>query len=198
MGELSEYEKQRLANIEANKALLRKLQLDGGIVIGPAKSASTKSAKSSSASSRSHKRKALAKIVEDNAPRRTSSRLRGIEADSEVAKRKAEDEHDALQEAERAKRRRVSGDLNISDLVVSGKGWSADDNAFRDMSSWWTYKKSFTEKDIKATTDTDLKQMRQKMNSLKLYEGYEPNRKLNNEPRIEKRCSPGLTNGYRD
>ena len=115
--EISEYEQQRQANIAQRDKLLKQLALDASSAgLGP-KPISKPSNKIAS----SHKKKPLVKRVkEEILPRRTSSRLAGLTADSEIAKRKAEDEYVAVQEAARVKRQRVSGDLDLSDVVVAG------------------------------------------------------------------------------
>src|SRR5204863_7739637 len=89
--ELSDFEKQRAANIAEREALLKKLTIE-------AQSAGlfrkAPSSKVSNQGSKANKTKPPAKRLrrEDEVPvpRRTSSRLAGLTADSEIAKRKAE------------------------------------------------------------------------------------------------------------
>ena len=106
--ELSDFEKQRLANIAERDALLKKLtqEAQSSGLFPP------KLAKPSSGDTGKPKKKPAPKKVkkEEEAPlpRRTSSRLRGIAAESEVAKRKADDEYEVAMEAARAKRVRSS------------------------------------------------------------------------------------------
>lgn len=172
--ELSEYEKQRQANIAQRDSLLKQLALDAASAgLGP------KSIKPPSKSSSSLKKKPAAKRVKEEVlPRRTSSRLAGLTADSEVAKRKAEDEYVAVQEAARAKRQRVSEDLNLSDVVVAGKDWDKSENFFVDVVSRGAkpYDRTFGETEVKETTDKELRALREKMSGLELYDGFEPNR----------------------
>lgn len=172
--ELSEYEKQRQANIAQRDSLLKQLALDAASAgLGP------KSIKPPSKSSSSRKKKpAVKKVKEEPLPRRTSSRLAGLTADSEVAKRKAEDEYVAVQEAARAKKQRVSGDLNLSDIVVAGKEWDSSENFFVDVVSRGAkpYDRTFGETDVKETTDKELRALREKISGLELYDGFEPNR----------------------
>src|SRR6266498_2657916 len=104
--EISDFEKQRLANIAERDALLKKLTLE-------AQSSGLYTKPSTPRSNDSHKKKSVPKKkekVKDETPvpRRTSSRLAGITADSEIAKRKADQEYEAAQETARAKRQRVS------------------------------------------------------------------------------------------
>lgn len=172
--ELSEYEKQRQANIAQRDSLLKQLALDAASAgLGP------KSIKPPSKSLSSRKKKpAVNRVKEEPLPRRTSSRLAGLTADSEVAKRKAEDEYVAVQEAARAKKQRVSGDLNLSDIVVAGKEWDNSENFFVDVVSRGAkhYDRTFGETDVKGTTDKELRALREKISGLELYDGFEPNR----------------------
>lgn len=182
--ELSDYEKQRQANIAERDALLKQLALDAASV-GLAPKAASKP--KSSANSAPKKKSAVKKVKEEVLPKRTSSRLAGLTADSEVAKRKAEDEYVAAQEAARAKRQRVSGDLNLSDIVVAGKQWDVSENFLVDVVSRGAkpYERTFGETEVKQTTDKELRALREKMSGLELYEGFEPNStdiSLSNKP----------------
>lgn len=173
--ELSDYEKQRQANIAERDALLKQLALDAASV-GLAPRAASKP--KSSANNAPKKKSAVKKAKEEVLPKRTSSRLAGLTADSEVAKRKAEDEYVAAQEAARIKRQRVSGDLNLSDIVVAGKQWDVSENFLVDVVSRGAkpYERTFGETEVKQTTDKELRALREKMSGLELYEGFEPNR----------------------
>jgi hypothetical protein len=179
--ELSEFEKQRLANIAERDALLKKLTLEAqssGLFSKP----SPKSATSDGA--RSKKRSAPRKVKkEDEAPlpRRMSSRLRGLTADSEVVKRKADEAYEAAQEAERAKRMRKSDFFTLDNMLVSGQKLSGDSLIGIDVVTKGVarpYERTFGEEDVKKTTDKDLKNLREKMNGLQLWELWEPNRML--------------------
>lgn len=110
--------------------------------------------------------------------RRTSARLQGLVADSEVAKRKAEDEHAALQEAERAKRQRVSDDLNLGDVVVAGHHWNQSGNFLTGVGPAKPYERTFTADNVKKTSDKELRALREKMSNLQLWNGFEPNRRI--------------------
>lgn len=160
--EANEYEQLRQENILKNKALLKQLQLD------PASLGNTKRVASSSSKSPAGKSKkgrgAPRKEPETPLPRRTSSRLAGLPADSERAKRKADEDDAALQAAEsasRAKRARVPGDLSFElkrGLLDATKGV-----------------RSFTEEDVEETSDKSLKGLREAMMGLKMYEKFEIN-----------------------
>jgi len=170
--ELSEYERKRQENIAKTQALLRNLEMEAAQAgLGP-----TGKAKTSSVSSKPRPKKPAPKKIkeEDTGPRRTSSRLRGIEADSEKAKRKAEEEYAALNEAQRAKRQRVSDAFNFSDIVVAGKDWDKNGN-FLSIGPADPYTRTFDYDDIKETTDKELKALREKMSGLALWEDFEPN-----------------------
>ena len=173
--ELSEYEKQRQANIAQRANLLKQLALDARSAgLGP-KPVSKPPSKPAS----SHKKKPpAARVKEEILPRRTSSRLAGLTADSEVAKRKAEVEYVAVQEAARAKRQRFSGDLNLSDAIVGGKNWDKSENFLVDVVSQGAkpYHRTFGEMEVKETSDKELRSLREKMSGLELYDGFEPNR----------------------
>ena len=170
--ELSEYERQRQENIAQRDKLLKQLALDASQAgLGPGQK--PKPAKSASAP----KKKTVKKVKEEVLPRRTSSRIAGLEADSEVAKRKAEEEYVAVQEAAKVKRQRVSGPLDLSEVVVAGRDWNKKDNIFADVASRGAnpYERTFGEDEVKETTDKELRALRENMSGLELYDGFEPN-----------------------
>lgn len=170
---ISEYELQRQANIAKNQALLKELQLNAASAgIAP----KSQKSRTSDGASRSKKRATAQPKVEDIGPRRTSSRLRGIVADSEVAKRKAEEEHDAFREAERAKRQRRSDALDLSDIVVVGDNWNKAGNWIRDVRPAQPYERTFTDEDVSKTTDKNLRELRETMSNLSLWQDVEPAR----------------------
>ena len=171
--EINEYELQRQEKIAKNQALLRQLQLDAA----SAGVAPKKAAKTSTPNKDAKKRKPVQKIKEEVVPRRTSSRLKGIVADSEVAKRKADEEAEAIQQAARAKRQRVSDDLNLGDVVVAGRHWDQSGNFLSLVGPANPGERTFDAKDIKDTTDKELKALRERMSGLQLWEGFEPNRR---------------------
>ena len=169
--EISEYERKRQENIAKTQALLRNLEMEAAEAgLGP-----TGKAKTSVPSRPRVKKPAPKKIKQEEvAPRRTSSRLKGIVADSEVAKRKAEDEYVALQAADRAKRQRVSDAFNFSDIVVAGKDWDKSGN-FLSVGPADPYARTFDYNDVKETTDKELRALRERMSGLTLWEDFEPN-----------------------
>ncbi|KAK8236716.1 WD repeat-containing protein [Phyllosticta capitalensis] len=166
---LNEYELKRQEQIAKNQELLRSLALDAqqaGLAPSAPKPRSSTPAK---------RKVPVKKEKEEILPRRTSSRLRGIVADSEVAKRKAEEENQALQEAERAKRQRVSDDLNLGDVVVAGQHWDQNGNFLKGVGPAKPYERTFNAENVKDTTDKELRALREKMSGLQLWEGFEPN-----------------------
>lgn len=187
MEELSDFEKQRLANIAERDNLLKKLTQNAqssGVGLPP-RSQTKKPLRDSPSSSNKNKKKAaphpkIKDEVNEAGPRRTSSRLRGIAAESEVAKRKADDEYDAFQEAERAKRVRKSDAFSFDDMVVSGgrvEGGSLVGGLGLGLAGGEkSYERTFGEEDIKNTTDKDLKALREEMSGLQLWDAWEPNR----------------------
>jgi WD40 repeat protein len=169
--ELSEYERKRQENIAKTQALLRNLEMEAAQAgLGP-----TSKARTSTSSKPKSKKPAAKKIKQEEvAPRRTSSRLKGIEADSDKAKRKAEDEYIAIKEADRAKRQRISGAFNFSDIVVAGKDWNRSGN-FLSIGPANPYERTFDAEDVKETTDKELRALRERMSGLQLWEDFEPN-----------------------
>ena len=182
--DLSDFEKQRLANIAERDALLKKLTQEAhsaGLYTKPAsKGASTGGSKTS-------KKKAPVKKIkaEEIVPRRTSSRLAGIQADSEVAKRKADQEYEAVQEAARAKRQRISGDLALGEIHVSGKAWDVNGNGLFGVDVInkgvaKPYERTFGDDEITHTSDKELKALRERMSGMELWDAWEPTRKSSN------------------
>jgi hypothetical protein len=167
--EMSAFERKRLENIAANQALLKDLSTTAEKII-PRPAPKPKSV--------APRKRATPVKKEAPRPTRTSSRLAGVEADSETAKRKAEVEETFQRETAKAKRQRVTGDINFKDAVVEGKKWAKGDDFLSGvMRGAVPNLRTFTEDDIKETTDEGLKALRLKMSGLELYEGYEPNRK---------------------
>lgn len=174
--ELSEFEKQRLANIAERDALLKKLTLESqssGLFASP-KAPSSNGAKS--------KKRAPPKVKkeEEITPRRTSSRLKGIAAESEVAKRKADDEYEAMREADRAKRMRRTDSFTQADMFISGQKLSPDSLIGVDVITKGVakpYERTFGVDEIDKTTDKHLKALREEMNGLQLWEAWDPQSK---------------------
>lgn len=167
---VSEYERKRQENIAKTQALLRNLEMEAaqaGLAPTAAKAVSAKTKPKKAAPKRIKQEEIL--------PRRTSSRLKGIEADSETAKRKAEEEHEARKEADKAKRQRISDAFNFGDILVAGKGGDAITSLLSVVGPANPYERTFDEDDVKETTDKELRALREKMSGLELWPEYEPN-----------------------
>lgn len=188
--ELSEFEKQRLANIAERDALLKKLTLEAqasGLWSKPAATApKAKPAKqSNNASSRSKRKPAEPRVKkeDDGTPivRRMSSRLRGITADSEVAKRKADEAFEEAQKVEREKRLRKSDFFTLDNMLVSGQKLTGDALIGIDVVTKGVakpYERTFGDEDVEKTTDKDLKALREEMSSLELWDQWTPGRRF--------------------
>lgn len=173
--ELSLFERRRLENIKANQVLLKDLSNTAAKITPKAQPASKPKASTPRAS------RSKADTINKSSPRptRTSSRLRGVEADSEVAKRKREEEEELAVLEDKIKRKRISGDLKLSDIAVAGNRWNQGDNYFTELKKGaQPDKRTFTDDDIKETTDADLKKLREQMSGLELCETWSPAGKL--------------------
>jgi WD40 repeat protein len=169
--QVSEYERQRQEKIAKNQALLQQLQLDAQQTgIGP------KRQKATSATSQKRKRPTDRVIKVENAPRRTSARLQGIVADSEVARQKDEADAVAFQEEQKAKRQRISEDINLVDAVTNGGNWNRAGNWLTSVGPANPGERTFDAQDIHNTSDKELREVRERMSSLQLWEGAQPNR----------------------
>ncbi|EMC95624.1 hypothetical protein BAUCODRAFT_122932 [Baudoinia panamericana UAMH 10762] len=170
--QVSDYERQRQEKIAKNQALLQQLQLDANSTgLG-----SRSKAKSSSSAGQKRKKPVERVKKEDNAPRRTSARLQGIVADSQVAREKEEADNEAFQEEQRAKRQRVTEDINLVDAVVNGRTWNKAGNWLTAVGPANPGERTFSAQDVTDTTDKQLRELRERMSSLQLWEGAEPNR----------------------
>lgn len=174
--EISDFEKQRLANIAERDALLKEITLETQSS-GLYSQFLPKGALGSTAKPK--KKPAPKKVKEESpAPRRVSSRLRGIAAESEVAKRKADEAFEEAQQYERAKRVRKSDAFGFDDMVISGQKLSGDSLIGVDVVNKGVakpYERTFSDSDIKETTDKDLKILREEMSGLRMWEAWEPN-----------------------
>lgn len=183
--ELSDYERKRQENIAKTQALLRNLEMEA------AEAGLAPTAKAPSSAKPKSKKSVPKKIKQEEAvPRRTSSRLKGIEADSETAKRKAEEEHEARKEADKAKRQRISDAYNFKDIVVAGKEWDMNGNFLSIVGPAKPYERTFDEEDVKETTDKELRFLREKMSGLELWPEFEPNELKITPERIVSQARP--------
>lgn len=166
---MSAFERKRLENIAANQAILKDLSTTAKKIIPNTAAPKPPRPKAP--------RKREPPVKKEAArPTRTSSRIAGLEADGEGAKRKFEEEFQFAQDEAKAKKMRVAGDLNLSDIAVEGKKWTNDNNFLTSiMRGAQPYERTFDESDIKTTTDKELKSLREKMSGLELYKTWEPN-----------------------
>ncbi|OAA73724.1 WD repeat containing protein [Cordyceps fumosorosea ARSEF 2679] len=165
--EMTTFERRRLENIAANKALLTDIAATAKNVI-PDKPAPRAPPK---------KRPRAEPVKREPArPTRMSSRLAGIGADNETLKRKLEVEAEFEASKTQAKKMRIGDDLSLGDIVVDGKKYGSSvagiTGIFRGAEPGV---RTFSEDDIKETTDSGLKELRLRMSSLKLYEHWAPN-----------------------
>ncbi|KAK0893220.1 hypothetical protein LTR02_012968 [Friedmanniomyces endolithicus] len=170
---VSEYEQQRQEKIAKNQALLQQLQLDAAQTgLGP----KSKPKPSSNSAAQKRKRTVTKVKEESNVPRRTSSRLQGIVADSEVARQKEVADTEAFHEEQKAKRQRMSEDINLTDAVVNGRSWNRAGNWLSTVGPAKPGERTFSAQDVKDTSDKELREVRQRMSKLQLWEGAEPSR----------------------
>jgi hypothetical protein len=102
--------------------------------------------------------------------------LAGLDADNETLKRKLEVEAEVIAEQAKAKRLRNNGDLSLGDVAVDGKKWNADVDVIKGITHGaQPGVRTFTEDDVRETTDKGLKELRGRMGDLKLYEHWLPN-----------------------
>jgi len=170
--EPSGFEAQRLANIAARDKLLAELEVKKNAAQVALHSKPAKRPASSKPKSTPAKRIKQ----EDIAPRRTSSRLAGIQADSEVQREKQEKEYIELKERDIERRKRNTEDLKLGDISLNGgiNAFFGSDALLRPVAK--PHERTFGEDEIKETTDKDLKELREKMSGLEIWDAWEPNR----------------------
>lgn len=172
--EISDYEAQRQANIAKNQALFKELQLNAASAGLAPKAAPKRQANGESKPKSRPKPKPMVK--ERVQPSRTSSRLQGIVADSEVARKKAEEEREMAELEAKAKRQRVGGEMKLEDIVSAGQSWNKSGNWLRDVKPANPYERTFDVEEVKSAGSKELKELREKMSGLSLWEDFEPNR----------------------
>jgi WD repeat-containing protein 76 len=165
---ISAFERRRLENIAANNAILRDLNTTAAKVIPTPK---PEPAKRRTAAPRV-KREPVKR--ESLRPTRHSSRLAGLDADSETLKRKAEVEAEADNAKARQKKSRVAGELKLDEIKVEGRKWDGELGGIFRVGAQPGLR-TFTEEDVKETTDKELKELRIRMGGLKLYEKWAVN-----------------------
>ncbi|KOS21711.1 WD repeat-containing protein [Escovopsis weberi] len=166
---LSAFERRRLENMAVNKAILSDISAAAQKII-PEAPIPKKAAP---------KRKTVKVETVNFEPRRSlrkSSRLAGLDAADGTLKRKLEVEAEHEAEKAKLKKMRNADDLNLGDIAVDGRkyghGVAAVQELFRGAQPGV---RTFTEDDVKETTDKGLKELRLRMGGLKLYEQWAPN-----------------------
>ncbi|KAJ4118767.1 hypothetical protein NW768_010829 [Fusarium equiseti] len=163
---MSAFERRRLENIEANKKMLN----DVAVIAKKVAPTPPKRTTPSRPKTRTPAKRETAR------PTRQSSRLAGIDADNDTLKRKLEVEAEAVAQEAKAKKLRVNGDLSLDDIAVEGKKWVAGMNGIKGLvRGAQPGVRTFTEEDVKETTDKGLKELRETIGDLKLYEHWAPN-----------------------
>lgn len=109
-----------------------------------------------------------------------SSRLAGVTADDDVLKRKLEVEAEHQAAESRAKRLRSGDDMSLGDIVVDGRKYTSSMDGLKGIIFRGAQPgvRTFSDYDIKETTDANLKELRSQMSGLKLYEHWVPNGKF--------------------
>jgi hypothetical protein len=168
---ISAFERRRLENIAANNAILRDITTTAAKAIPlPKKPEPAKKRTSSPRVKREPVQRAPVRAT------RHSSRLAGLDADADTLKRKADIEAEWTGEKERAKKTRVTGELKLGDIKVEGQRWDGGlGGIFRPGAQPGV--RTFTEEDVKETTDSELKELRIRMGGMKLYEKWAVNGK---------------------
>ncbi|KAB5511729.1 WD repeat-containing protein [Coniochaeta sp. 2T2.1] len=165
---ISAFELRRLENIAANNAILRDINVTAAKAIPTPKPEPAKRRTAAPRVKREPVKREAAR------PTRRSSRVAGLDADSETLKRKLEVEAEADNEKARQKKSRVAGALNLGDIKVEGRKWDGEIGGIFKMGADPGVR-TFTEEDIKETTDKDLKELRLRMSGLMLYEKWAVN-----------------------
>ncbi|KAI0402300.1 WD40-repeat-containing domain protein [Xylaria palmicola] len=164
---LSAFEARRRENVAKNAKLLKETADIGAKMRKAAVPAPRPAAP--------RKRKAAEPAVRTRVmPVRQSARLAGANADSKDALVKLEDVPVELKDRE-PKRARRNGDLQLSSLQVEGKRWSSAETIANFVQGAQPGVRTFTDDDIEETTDEKLKTLRQDLDDLTLYAGWQPN-----------------------
>ncbi|KIH93345.1 hypothetical protein SPBR_04462 [Sporothrix brasiliensis 5110] len=180
---LTAWERRRAENAKVNNEILNSISKTSAKVFGPIASANKNASPASQTKKRPSRRSEPVKR-EALMPTRRSARVAGIEADPETLKRKLEGVDGALEygigESARDKRLRVSGELSLGDMQVDGR-WQGTLAGLKELSATGASTRpgvrpgvrTFTDEDVRGTTDKELKALRQEMNGLQLYDKFE-------------------------
>ncbi|KAK6952581.1 hypothetical protein Daesc_004871 [Daldinia eschscholtzii] len=162
--ELSSFEARRRANVVNNAKLLK----DSAEVAAKMRKAAAPPPRATAPKKRRAAEPAPRTRI---MPTRQSARLAGAGAEPNL---KLEDIPTELKPPE-PKRIRTSGDLQLSNLQVEGQRWSSTNALASFVQGAQPGVRTFTEDDIKDTSDGKLKDLRKEMGDLTLYDGWVPN-----------------------
>lgn len=175
--EMSAFERRRLENMAANKAILDDIS----------KTAVKMTKKPAPAPKPRSKKPAEPRAVRPKrevAPTRASSRLAGRDAETPVKREYGLVE---IGVADRpVKKSRVADDLNLGDIKVEGRKFAHGADSLLAMIPRRGADpgvRTFDEDDVKETTDGDLKALRKRMGNLELYDKWAVNGK--STPRVD-------------
>ncbi|KAK3314284.1 WD repeat-containing protein [Apodospora peruviana] len=173
---MSEFERKRLENIVNNNAILSGISTTVDKII-PKPTPPKPKARASRSSTPRVKREQPSREQPLRATRQ-SSRLAGLDADSDTLKRKYEVEAEVEKATAKAKKMRVSGDLKLGDIKVEGRKWDNGMDGLAGLKGLGLVRgaqpgvRTFTDDDVEETTDKGLKDLRLRMGGLKLYEKW--------------------------
>ncbi|KAJ4286191.1 hypothetical protein N0V88_008093 [Collariella sp. IMI 366227] len=162
---ISAFERKRLENIANNNAILSGISTTADKIIPKPAPPKPKRAAAPRVKREPVKREQPTRAT------RQSSRLAGLDADSDTLKRKFEVEAEAEAEKAKAKKMRVSGDLNLGDIKVEGNRWGGGLKGLP-VRGAQPGVRTFTDEDVDGTADETLKKLRVRMSGLQLYEKW--------------------------
>jgi WD repeat-containing protein 76 len=165
MAAMTEYERKRQERIAQNQALLRDLELEAASM-----GFESKKRKATNSSSAPRPKRKPPQPKEPVEPTRRSLRVRGVKSEDEKTQKEYAKLQQEVEEANKAalaaKRRRIHGDLNISD-ITSKNNWLWDETDSNGLSNG----------DSKVKIDKDVKGVRDRLAKLSVWQGVEPNGK---------------------
>lgn len=177
---MSAFERKRLENIANNNAILNGIVTTAEKILPKPAAPKPKPKSRASATSARPKRETPAREQPVRATRQ-SSRLAGLDADSDVLKRKYEVEAETQAQEAKAKKLRVSGDLSLENIKVEGRKWDNGLDGLAGLKGLAVVRgaqpgvRTFTDEDVEETSDKSLKDLRLRMSGLKLYEKWAVN-----------------------
>lgn len=167
---MSAFERRRLDNIAENKALIDGIAKTTTRIAKPVTPKVTRPRKTVTSGERRVAPKREAAVAT-----RSSSRLKG---EGPVKRENEDDVPAALMPDRPAKRSRVADDLELEKIMVQGRKFADDMSVFGRLLPYRGAEpgvRTFGDDDIKETTDEDLKQLRESMNSIELYDKWAVN-----------------------